>query len=133
LGRALLISTNDTLDVSCGIEYFDNSILTYCDIWQENSIEDAKAKIDAHMRTPPSIKDGFGGVALDGTFPIRQQAQTSRELNAWFIQTLSSDDQWKARIEGNPFGIVLIDFADFDILDFLIGINNKLISIRNSS
>jgi hypothetical protein len=136
-GKALLISTNETLDSSSGIQYIQNNVLGYCDIWQESSIEDAKSKIDKYMRTiPPAISPApvaFGGVALDGTFPIRQQSQTSRELNAWFIQSLSSDDEWKARIEGNRFGIILIDFADFDILSFLIGINNKLINIRNSA
>jgi len=132
-GKALLVSTNDTLDVNSGIHFINNDILQYCDIWQESSIEDAKAKIEKYMRSPAPGDKAFGGVALDGTFPIRQQAQTSRELNAWFVQTLSSDDSWKARIESNSFGIVLIDFADFDILNFLIGINNKLIPIRNST
>jgi hypothetical protein len=85
------------------------------------------------MMKQPEKKDVFGGVAIDGTFPIRQQSQTSRELNSWFIENLSTNDAWKDRIELHSFGVVMIDFADFDILNFLIGINNKLISIRNSA
>ena len=79
------------------------------------------------------MDDVFGGVALDGTFPIRQQSQTSRELNQWFIDRLSNENRWKDRIELRQFGIVLMDFADFDILSFFVGINNKLITIRNSA
>ena len=131
-GKAMLIAPEGTLSVS--LPHISPNCLQYCDIWQENSIEDAKSKIDQYMKKRP-VKNGdeFGGVALDGTFPIRQQSQTSRELNQWFIEKLSQDDSWKDRIELNQFGIVLIDFADFDILNFFIGINTKLIGIRTSS
>jgi hypothetical protein len=131
-GKALLIAPEGTL--SSSLPHISPSCLQYCDIWQENSIEDAKTKIDQYMKKRPvSVGDNFGGVALDGTFPIRQQSQTSRELNQWFIEKLSNDDSWKVRIESFQFGIVLIDFADFEILNFFVGINNKLIGIRSSS
>lgn len=131
-GSALIISPEGTLSES--IPQIPPACLQYCDIWQENSIEDAKSKIEQYMRAKPSANGGvFGGIALDGTFPIRQQSQTSRELNQWFIEKLSSDDAWKDRLELNQFGIVLIDFADFDILNFLVGINTKLIGIRSST
>jgi hypothetical protein len=131
-GHALIISPEGTLNDS--IPQILPTCLQYCDIWQENSIEDAKAKVEQYMtKIPEGPGDSFGGIALDGTFPIRQQSQTSRELNQWFIEKLSNDDTWKDRIELHQFGIVLIDFADFDILNFFIGINNKLIGIRNST
>jgi hypothetical protein len=132
-GSALVVCPEGTLDDA--IPQVVPECLQYCDIWQENSIEDAKAKIEQYMRTEPSKDSGacFGGIALDGTFPIRQQSQTSRELNQWFIEKLSSDEVWKDRLELHQFGIVLIDFADFDILNFLVGINTKLIGIRNSA
>jgi len=132
-GKALIISTTETLRPQSGIPFLNNDVLQYCDIWQESTIEGAKSKIESYMLKKPDNKNTFGGVAIDGTFPIRQQSQTSRELNAWFVDMLSTDDAWKDRIELNPFGIVMIDFADFDILNFLISINNKLINIRNSS
>ena len=131
-GQALVVAPEGTLTDL--IPQVSPSCLQYCDIWQENSIDEAKSKIDQYMKKKPSGGgDVFGGVALDGTFPIRQQSQTSRELNQWFIEKLSEDVEWKDRIELNQFGIVLIDFADFDILNFMIGINNKLIGIRSSS
>ena len=132
-GSALVVCPEGTLDDA--IPQVVPECLQYCDIWQENSIEDAKAKIEQYMRTEPSKDSGacFGGIALDGTFPIRQQSQTSRELNQWFIEKLFSDEVWKDRLELHQFGIVLIDFADFDILNFLVGINTKLIGIRNSA
>ena len=133
-GRALLISTPDTIRPQSGIPFLTNEILQYCDIFQESTIDGAKSKIESYMlKKPENTTDAFGGVAIDGTFPIRQQSQTSRELNAWFIEMLSTDDAWKDRIELHPFGILMIDFADFDILNFLISINYKLINIRNSS
>ena len=97
-------------------------------------MDEAKNKVDQYMnKKPTSPGDFFGGVALDGTFPIRQQSQTSRELNNWFVDKLSKDTNWKDRIEMHQFGIILIDFADFDILNYLIGINNKLINLRPNS
>ena len=132
-GKALLISARDTLNTQSGIPFLTNEVLQYCDIWQESTIDGAKAKIESYMMKQPEKKDVFGGVAIDGTFPIRQQSQTSRELNSWFIENLSTNDAWKDRIELHSFGVVMIDFADFGILNFLIGINNKLISIRNSA
>ena len=132
-GTALIVTPEETFPTG-SVPFVNATCLQYCDIWQANSIEEAKAKIETYM-TQKTSSDGnvFGGVALDGTFPIRQQSQTSRELNQWFIEKLSSDDKWKDRIELSQFGIVLIDFADFDVLTFLIGINNKLMSIRASS
>lgn len=131
-GKALIVTPEGILNES--IPSIRPTCLQYCDIWQENSIEDAKAKVEQYMRTRPTASnDAFGGIALDGTFPIRQQSQTSRELNQWCIEKLSNDDSWKDRIELHQFGIVLIDFADFDILNFFIGINNKLIGIRHST
>ena len=131
-GKALVICPSETLTEE--IPQVPSSALQYCDIWQQNSIDEAKVKIDQYMNKKPSAAgDVFGGVALDGTFPIRQQSQTSRELNNWFIDKLSNDNNWKDRIELHQFGIVLIDFADFDILNFFVGINNKLIIIRPSS
>jgi hypothetical protein len=131
-GKALLISPEDTLIPI--IPKLPPKCLQYCDIWQENSIEEAQAKINEYMnKMPESILDSFGGIALDGTFPIRQQSQTSRELNAWFIDKLSNDVRWRDRIELHQFGIILIDFADFDILNYFIGINNKLSNIRKST
>ena len=131
-GKALVICPNDTL--TADIPSIPSTVLQYCDIWQENSIDEAKVKIDQYMnKKPTAAGDVFGGVALDGTFPIRQQTQTSRELNQWFIERLSSDNNWKDRIELHQFGIILIDFADFDILNFFVGINNKLINIRPNS
>lgn len=132
-GKALLISTPETLSPQSGIPFLTNDKLQYCDIWQESTLDGAKSKIEAYMLKKPERGDVFGGVAIDGTFPIRQQSQTSRELNTWFVDMLSSDDAWKDRIELHQFGIVMIDFADFDLLNFLIGINNKLINIRNST
>lgn len=124
-GKALVIAPEQTLGDS--IPSIQPGCLQYCDIWQENSIEEAKAKIEAYMNKQPDGElDFFGGVALDGTFPIRQQSQTSRELNAWFVERLTQDSEWKDRVEMHPFGIVLIDFAEFDLLNFLIRINNKL-------
>ena len=132
-GKALILAPEGTLVDS--IPSILPTCLQYCDIWQENSIDEAKAKIDLYMNTMPDkiMDDVFGGVALDGTFPIRQQSQTSRELNQWFIDRLSNENRWKDRIELRQFGIVLMDFADFDILSFFVGINNKLITIRNSA
>ena len=134
-GKVLLIAPNETFAIkrdgqdeeSC-IPFINSECLQYCDIWQANSIDEAKTKIEAYMISDPPITGNstFGGIALDGTFPIRQQSQTSRELNAWFIERLSTCTEWKNRIELKSFGIVLIDFADYDILTFLIGINNKL-------
>ena len=131
-GHALVITPDGTLTDL--IPQVPSTCLQYCDIWQENSIEEAKIKIDQYMKKKPLTDgDSFGGVALDGTFPIRQQSQTSRELNQWFIEKLSEDVEWKDRIELNQFGVVLIDFADFDILNFMICINNKLMGIRSST
>lgn len=135
-GKALIVTPEETFAPVAEastlpvVPFISSTCLQYCDIWQAGSIEEAKAKIDEYMTNGVRAVDAFGGVALDGTFPIRQQSQTSRELNAWFIEKLSNEDKWKDKIELGQFGIVLIDFADFDILTFLIGINNKLMTIR---
>ncbi len=134
-GKCLLIvGDQENLDSNSIAHLVGKNILKYCDIWQSTSIEDAKAKIEQYMQIIPNCKvDEFGGVAIDGTFPIRQQSQTSRELNQWFIEQLTSNETWKTRIEKHQFGIVLIDFADFDTLNFFIGLNYRLLSIRHST
>jgi hypothetical protein len=137
-GKCILVATQEEhLDFQKVPHVIGSTILKYCDIWQSTSIEDAKSKIEQYMQTLPADDIGsdavFGGVAIDGTFPIRQQSQTSRELNMWFIEQLTNDDIWKKRVESHRFGIVLIDFADFDILNFLMSLNYRLLGIKNST
>ncbi len=128
-GRALIVAPRDIL--SDDVSAVPPSVLQYVDIWQEGSIEDAKNKIENYLETRDGVTGSgvFGGVALDGTFPIRQQSQTSKELNEWFIREIQNRDELKRKIQV----IVLIDFASFEILSYLISINYEFLKLSNST
>jgi hypothetical protein len=123
-GKVLLLTEANTMPPSTPFPFLLNTdVLMYRDIWRANTMEEAKSWVHAYMSSTPAISDRavLSGVALDGTFLIRQQCVTSREMNRWFLDNVKHNPEWigrKAKI-----GIVLIDFADEKTLAELLELN----------
>ena len=105
-------------------------LLAYCDIWQEPSVEEAKARVTAYLQglqARSGSGDGsINGVALDGAFPVKQQCYTSRELNSWLLSRLQMGEFSKLR----SLGLVIIDFASEDIVGALLALNRPAKTVR---
>ena len=105
-------------------------LLAYCDIWQEPSVEEAKARVTAYLQSLQArsgAADGsITGVALDGAFPVKQQCYTSRELNTWLLSRLQMGEFSKLR----SLGLVIIDFASEEIVGALLALNRPVKTVR---
>jgi hypothetical protein len=107
-------------------------LLAYCDIWQEPSVEEARARVTAYLQSlqaRQSSGDGsLTGVALDGAFPVKQQCYTSRELNTWLLSRLQMGEFSKLR----SLGLLIIDFASDDFVAALLAFNRPMKTVRIS-
>ena len=105
-------------------------LLAFCDIWQEKDMELAKTRISSYvksLRKHGRPNDGsLVGIALDGTFPIKQQVYTAKELNEWLVKKLVSD-AWSGV---KTLGLCIVDFADASLVDTLLSLNAKPRQVR---
>lgn len=148
---------------SLDMPYLDKSYMySVCDIWDDNCNEVPSQKISRFMMSSPDWNVGrfmglfdrlsggstkpricgslpgstlFTGVALDRTHAfIVPPGLTSNIWNTWFISNLKNNPHWRPQMNPPvPIGVVLIDFADDDIVAELIEVGLGMLPSRDST